>query len=482
MIEEKEKEIDIKDMLVKILSKWKWMVLVGIIGALALAALRFTKDTVEISRSEDKEALLASIEGDMTSEQLNNSATYLALYDRLTALRSERETRPYYQMDPYHENKLTLIYEVKLPDVDVKDQVKAEYLIAEHLNDELKVDRITALYREHVGTEDFLGMLVDVSGLTETGLRDLVTTSVLDSLVYVNVVYNEDMDISAISEAIKADLEQYYETISVDDEHELILVDESHREIIDSSLVNILNDLASREYSLQNQVNSFYNSLDDVSKSYVDVYKQIQEGINVDEQEEVVVVKESVSPKSVIKFGIVGCVLGVFLVCAWELMRYILSGKLHTVEEISDYYGLQVFGVQTDASAETDKADSDEKKSTRGRHRVFSGAEEKEIILSSIELYCKQHDITEIVFTGSDVEHVDEAYLKSLIDALKGQGIKAAVQKNIYYYPKALQEAAQVSHVVLVETLEASIDREIENVLTKAGEFNIQIIGAVVLA
>ena len=86
MLEEKEKEIDIKDMLFRVLEKWRWMIVWAVIMAVALAGLKYLKDKRSSHEGEDTDEVLSVMMEDMTPSERSNVETYIALYELIPDL------------------------------------------------------------------------------------------------------------------------------------------------------------------------------------------------------------------------------------------------------------------------------------------------------------------------------------------------------------------------------------------------------------
>lgn len=474
-MEEKEKEINLTDMCVKVLLKWKWMLLWGIVLSMIFAGIKYAKDTINYTKPEDTEAVLTSMKDEMTPGEYSNVSTYISLYESLDELKKNRDSRLIYQIDPYHEKTLYMVYAISLPDIATSRNSDGT-IIAEHLNDEIKINQIASIYSNYILDEYVIRAILEVvPNISENDMRTLVSGWNANGLVYIQVIYTDDMDIEKIAEVIKANLEQYSIDVKQDEEHEFTLINEYCSEVIDDGLINTQSSLTSREYNLQAQLNSIGNTLSDSDKEYISIYIEDKDLENTDS---ITDDKPSGVSKKMI---LLGFVFGVFLVCAWELLKYVLSGKLHTDDVLSEYFGLRLYGIQNIMETEKSKKRINNwiYKLANHNHKALSCDEQKEIILSGIRLYCKQNNIEQVVFTGTDIEDIDEKYITELQDGLKESGIIAKVEKNINYYPEALQRTAEVGNIVLFETIEKSIETEIENILMKAGEYNIIVLGAV---
>ena len=481
-MEEKEKELDIKDMLFRILEKWRWMLVWAIVMAVALAGLKYFKDKRSSHDGEDTDEVLSVMMEDMTPSERSNVETYIALYDNLEMLREDLDTRLIYQIDPYHEKALQISYAVKLPEIE---KGSGEYIIAQHLSDETKINQLATMYSNYVMSSDFIDEIAkSVPEISESDLRTLISATNYNGVLNVKIIYTDDMDVEGVAGIVKSNIDAYSESLQETEKHDIVISSEYKSEIIDDSLINTQNNLISREYNLQTQLNSLNNSLGDVEKEYIEVYadgKDEKKVAKKDSEEEESVAKDKSSTGISIKYAILGAMVGAFLVCMWELMRYILSGKLHTVDTLSEFYELRVFGVQAVSDKNNKKKGIDKLlyKLENGKKKTLTPEAQKEIISSGIKLALNQQDIKEIVLTGTDIEKVDESYLNELKEELTRDGVKTSVENNIYYYPEALKKATEIKNVILFETIDMSIEYEIENILQKAGEYDIRVLGAV---
>ena len=102
-----------------------------------------------------------------------------------------------------------------------------------------------------------------------------------------------------------------------------------------------------------------------------------------------------------------------------------------------------------------------------------------QLAVSNIELYCKNENITKLFLTGSEIERVDKRIITGMVDSLNKKDVQVVYGENICYDAAAMREASEASHVVLVETTNASIYQEIEKELRMLKDWNVDVIGCV---
>lgn len=490
-MEEREKEIDIIDLCCKVMKKWIWMLVFGVLLAVICTGLKYRKDKIKVSNSKssgvneaeavDKEKLIESMKDNLTEEQYSNVMTYISLYERINAIQEAQSTELIYKIDPNHVKKLSLTYAVVLPDSTETNTSDSSY--------DTIMSQLVSMYSVHLVSSELIDKITDEVDIKEDDLRSLITVyslrtdeslykngSILtyssintDGLIYVDIIYYDEIDIDKIGNIIKDNINRYSSVLQKDQKHDLVLVDESYKEVKDDTLVDEQYDMAYKQYNLQLFMTNLEKNLDNKEKEYIKKYIG-------NEKTTVNDINSHVKPDK--KTALFGLFVGIILACVWETIQYIMSGKIHTSEELTDYYGLRLFGVQSDEK-------NSEKLYKRWVHnlryhnmKILAPEEQREIIVSNIELYCKQNNLKELVFTGTDID-LDDSYLSELRTDLEKAGIRVIIEKNIFYYPKSLQNAADIANTILFEKIESTLGKELDNVLKKAKEYDICVLGVV---
>lgn len=493
-----EKEIDLKDLCSRIIRQWKWMLIFGIFFAILFSGYQYIKDSQKLNQemtsggAETDTRSAQEIQDTMTADEVRNVSSYMTIYDRLYDLQQVRTTSILHQINPYDEKVLQLTYVVEIPDLE-SDEVNGEALIAKQLSDVTKINQLGNIYSDFLQSEAMIQAITGATdNVSEQELYALTSSRYDQGIVYYQLVYTEDMNIASIAEIVKSEMEKYSKEQQVIINHSCMLTNESYVNIVDEDLATTQYNVVNRIYSLQSQLNALENGFDNVEKEYIKAYLGEQSYLDIDiddsasSQNPIINATDDLeqqSPTISIKMAAIGCVIGILLVCIWVVVGYLFSGTIHKAEDVVNYYHLPLFGVQiVSKDGTTNTVNSVKSKRVLHRHsKVLTPEEQKEIILSGVRLYCQQHDVNKIAFTGTEIEQIGDEYLNEIKKSLQESGICATKEQNFFYYPEALQRVSEIKNVVLFEIVDYSLGNEIDNILMKAEEYNIDILGAVVL-
>ena len=478
--EEDEREIDFGLLFVKLIKQWKVILIAGIIFAICLVGFNYMNSLKNYSQVEE-DVSIDSLEDALTPEEYTNVISYISIFDKLGTLQQQNSNRLQYQLDPYNKESLYLTYAIKLKDDVESDNIGKE--IARHLSDSTIVNQLSGVYCNHVNNFDWYKEIKTLTkNIDHNDLNTLIRCNYSNGVVTIQITNTEDVDIKAIADIIKNDLELFANDQQGIAEHELLFTEESYRKSVDNDLVTTQLNMSNQIYNMQNQLIYLENNLDDAEKKYIETYLKNCGESNVETDDNVNVTDDNIKPHFSKKMAVAGFAVGILLVCFCELIKYLFSDKLHSEGDLTEYLHLQIYGHQSMKEKVVPKGiDGLIYKLENHNKKILTPSEQKEIIISGIRLYCEQKNLKEIVLTGTDIENIDKEYIESVKDNLNKAGVKVLVEKNIYYYPEALQNCVKIPNAVLFETIESSVVKEIENVLLKAKEYNINVLGAVVM-
>ena len=476
-----ERDIDIGMLLIKIAKAWKYMLVIGIVFSICFSLLKYVKDYAQY-QDDVEEVTTATLIDKLTLDEYENVSAYISLFEKLSELQEQSRERVQYQLDPYNKNVLSISCIVDLINIDESNYSDGS-IIAKHMLDENHINQLSAIYRDYMVSQELIqDIMIEMSGVSENDVRSLINCKYYDGVITFQLAYTESMNVDRIVEIVKDDLIKYCESNQNIVAHELIINKENYNNVIDNDLAKLQNDFTSQIYSFQYQINVLEAGFNENEKQYIKAYlsekKKSGQDVENIQVESIVKTAPCVSKKMIV----VGFVIGVILVCVWTMLKYIFTGKLRSSDDLIEYYQLQLFGIQTNKyNGGMPKGIDKLIYNIECRNRKKLDIEEqKKVIISSISLRCQQSNIQEVIITGTDIENIDIGYLDEIKSGLTENGITVTIEDNIYYYPEALQNAAKVKNIIIIETVDSSIEKEIENILLKAKEYSINVMGAVV--
>ena len=194
-------------------------------------------------------------------------------------------------------------------------------------------------------------------------------------------------------------------------------------------------------------------------------------------------IQQKTEPELSLKVVLVGAILGIFFVCACVVLKILYTAKLQKSEEITKIYGIRLLGEITEDSKNRKLLWAIDRllyMIRNRRRKVLNHEQQKQMILSNIEITCEKENIKEIYVTGSEMETISVELLEQWANILKQKKITVKWGNSINYDAKSLRSMSATGHVIFLERVNVSKYREIENELRMANEQKIDIIGSIV--
>ena len=164
--------------------------------------------------------------------------------------------------------------------------------------------------------------------------------------------------------------------------------------------------------------------------------------------------------KKIIKYGLVGGVLGLVVFGLYYLCLVIIEDKLINADHLDEWYHLPVLGMISGQKAHKTKLDT-----AIGQHlgiqQPSSTEDQVKFIVSNIELYRNKRESILLIGSSSD-EQMKNVYTL-LSDAMPG--VRILMGGNALRTSEALEALQENSLVILVETWNRSIHKNIQKEL-----------------
>ena len=303
-----EHEIELKDLLFSILYRWRSLLLAGLIGMALIGGYKFATSYENSVVPGQNNEEFAKILKQKEAERMR-LATMVEYYSESPLMYINGFARP----------TVEIVYSIAITDVktdelyiDPVDAIVAAYTIGLDVYDEFNKNGIDGRYAEELYTCDY-----DV---------DSNTVQIIAS--------GPDKEMAKqIADIVAGAVENKKDKITSEyREHSLKKVAEHYYEIIDQDLVKKQNSFIA---SIKTRKAELKNLEDEIAKLKID------SGLMGDN---VVSTKGFIS-KSIIKYFILGAILGVFIVVVWYCVIYVLKPILRTENDIINQYGIPVIGV-----------------------------------------------------------------------------------------------------------------------------------------
>lgn len=325
--QEIEREIDIKDAVFYLLYHWRSILVGALIGLILLAGYKYISfDTTPVSEVSEEQK---SYEKELKVYKLTKDSydTQAASYEKqIKQMQDYIETSPLMKIDPMQEHYASAELYVEIP---VEDMAQ----IPESANMDI-TDQVLGAY------QNFICKGVDLSGIAkdndvkESRIQELVSATVdYDSnMVNVEVVAPDEKLAEDILKEVLKQTQGQSDTIVADVRaHELTVINRTTGVRCDNSLRESNNNLYSQLESLQSSLASTMTNMESLTEPEEQDFS-VSAGPAV------------ISKKTLLKFGLIGFVVGAFVMCGVYACAYLFAGVLATEEELKDAFGCFLLG------------------------------------------------------------------------------------------------------------------------------------------
>ncbi len=323
---EYEQEIDLKELFFSILYRWRTIILIAVFFSLFLGCYKIASGLHSQQNAEAVAESREQFELDMASYE-RNLASYTQDVENLQKSIENQETynerSVLMKIDPYHKPRASADLLVKL---DEMEWVK----YPDGLNAD-PTDSLVRMYASNLVQQLDWSELEKQTGVEALYLKELVSvgTDYSSNMITLEAIYQDEETAELILNEIISQMKaRYREFSSMAGTHTISVVNQSVGTITDTGLED-------RQKQIRDRVTTYQKNLEDKETAL----EELEEPSLPTELSKKKVAKEG------IKFALIGGVGGAFLVAFYFCMIYVLSGKIHTDEELKDRFGIKILGV-----------------------------------------------------------------------------------------------------------------------------------------
>ena len=314
-------EIDLLDLVRYLLKRIAWILAAGIVCAGALGAYQYHH--LKSAPADSQAITQAETEYEQKLEEYQQESELIDASNLSTAALAQKQkeyllTSPFMQLDPYHVWRAEAVVRVasrseEFPAWQLEEIYKSELLNAEYLR---------ALAKERKTDWSYLKELVMVDSWDRSAENTLANILPLEesdrnnsnsSRVFLVRVYGrEEEEAWDLMHAVQKELQRIYEEKSQAHPHEMKILSDVCALTVDTEIRTRQKDHVTYTQTLLSQMTFNTDTTAKLSKPAA-ASQPAQGGI---------------SKRSLLKYGLIGFVIGVFLMCAWYVLRYIRNDKL----------------------------------------------------------------------------------------------------------------------------------------------------------
>ena len=505
-----EREIDLIDLLVQILYRWKGLVLGAMIGALLLGGFSFYKSMQTV-----KSASYTSMPAKEAKEYLEDSLSAADKFAARQAVANEKALESYedyfegstlMKLDPNALPQAILVYSIDAGDREAARDITALYLQM------IRGGRLAGQLAEadEGMTSAAVSELIEVNGAYDYD-PDMVTPEAYRSaLKYNTASKNEEHPSVSFTVTLKnttpeavslmADTtDEYIKSLSGDKAfkgkaHTCTLVSRTEDLVMDPELMvrqKVLRDEAYSYTTANSNAATAKDKLKGNSLAYYNLLKELEQADgdsvigpagSTDEPASDLAAAPDIRPSVSKKYVLIGLIAGAFVYAGILLIGYLLDSRIHYTDDINALYGIIRIGSIPDEKKWGRSAYTRWLRKIRDRgNRFFSRDKAVELSCTGIRAMVEKNDISSLCIIGCNMEGDTGEIGTSMAKAVAGASLRSEVIPNILYDAGAFKKFTTYQGVVLLEKAGETMYEEVLEELKKISSQGMTLLGAVII-
>ncbi len=453
-----EQEIDLRDLMFAVFRKWRLIIIFAFIFSIFLGGYICVKELTNQNNAE----YVAELKEQYISDQMKYEQSKRGFESDIESFNASITNQEEYKeksillkVDPYNKGTASVDVFVKMLETRESSGITVT-----------SVDFADGVVKAYASAIQQGGFLEDISremGIELVYLKELitVTTDYNSNMLNVSVTYTDKEGALKILDVILENLKSMYPDIQEHlGQHNLSLMNQNVGVMTDQTLADY-QKLKVEDLNITNK------KLEDTEIAL----KGLEEPTKPVALSKMSIVKEGV------KYGILGCFLGAFLVTFCVCVVYVMNGKINTDEDLKKFFGLKHLGSFTHTRVK----------------RIFSGIDRWLDRLEGVEIISDETivdiisakilgmiNMGESVFMTGMVEENSLADLTEKIQQRLSE-FKLGFGTDILHSAVSLQNLQQYDNVILVESRRETKLREIEKEMEIVHNMKKEVLGYIIM-
>lgn len=483
-------EINLIDLLWSILYRWKLMILAAVLGVILGAGYKVYSNHMSNQRlaveaasdnETDQDEKIDSLKADLSDLEIANVDFAVIYQEKLEERERYKTDSIYMNLNPDAVNYVSIAYMIDngytfnyMETVQPNNAAALKYAYMNYIDNGMLVSDISG----------------DFSDVETSGLQELISAgegSDTDAIEMVSLkVYGKDakqaeLIADKVEQAITAYSDQVKNKIG---KHELTLINHAAGIVSDQDVASAQNSLDAELIDYQTKIANYKEAFSDDQEQ---LYTLLAEKAGIDNEQSIDDVSDGVSADSEVagsvdklagvpKFGVLGAIAGVFLVCMIIACIYLFNGCMKTGEEFTNLFGLYLLGDYNEIT------DGRSRLETIRRKQKWTLDEKRELTVANIKVLCQKYDITRIYLAST--LHMDDKAKKEMtyiVNTLQANGIEATCGENVLHDASAMEKMSAYEYAVLVEQTNISRYDDVAQLISARNEQKNRLLGVVVL-
>lgn len=484
-----EREIDLVDLIVDILSHWRGLLVCILAGALLLGGFSFVRSYQSTGAAQNKGGL--SGETISPEEQLQALEELLTDTEKMavsTVLDDEQEIAKHQQyvedsilmqMDPYHIPKRELIYKIQM------DDMGQSYMLSTVYADLVNGVGILQWVEEQTGISSASAdELISGEGKTRiTVLNGAQETESGSDCLKVTIIHYDEKECERLAQCVKDYVDQQHKLLARElGEHEVVLLSESAGIVMDTSVRDLQISYSNTKINFLINIAKSKEAFTEDQQVYYALLKNEYEAPKAESEPEAEPAPAAAKPSVSVKYVVVGAVLFAFIYAGVIFVIYVLNGKLRTVDELQRLYNISQLGLIVKAEGKKQFFIDRWIASLRNRNkRQFTREQSLDLAAAAIKISAGKQELDTVYLMGCDLKAGADVVCRELKERLAKENIAVRILDNVLYDAETMEELESAKGIVLVEKAMSTMYNEILNELELTSRQGIEILGGIVV-
>lgn len=501
-----EREINLVDLFVEILLRWRMFIVWALCGAVLLGSFSYIRtwraadaQTAQVEEAKrqlaeagmqegpDKvdSALLKETAGKLTADQRRNVEAVAGYEKWLT----NQEGSALLQIDANNVQQAEITFYISAESREQSCSIEAVY------EDIISSGELVQYMADQLGVSPYISDLISLQAQELLQITYGVQKSVIEQMptdsFSVRVIHYDEQICSDLAQAVIDFVENKHdELVDKLGEHELTVVNVSHAVVYDSSLANaqqiLLNNMVNAQDSVLKRKKDF--AIQEWQYYDVLVNGEITGITSVDtvrlSPSDIVNRGVTATPGVSLKYVLLGMILAAFVYAFYIFFMYIINTKIRATDNLQQLYAIPQIGL---IPAQKEKGKifgfvDNFIDSLRNRNkRKFTQEEAVELASVAVKMAVERQEDKAVYLLGCDLKGPALAVCEQIRDRLNKDNIQAVILNNVLYDASAMDSLKNARGAVLVEMAGSTLYVEIEQELELMKREEIAVLGGIIV-
>lgn len=501
-----EREINLLDLIVELLLRWRMFIVWMLCGAVIFAGFSYVRTWQSANaQAEQVEKAKRRLEAEISENvQEDQDSVGPELAQRAAERLSDVQLHNVENVLSYEKLYLSqLAYQKKsvLMQLDAGNIYQAEmtfYISSENMERSYSIEKV---YEDIVQGGGLAQYVADQLNDSSSVVSEVITLrgNERDTIINLEKKDSFTLEIKHCDEQVCREIarvilrfveEQYREMAPALGEYEITVLNQTFATISDQ-------DVASYQTSFLNSINTMRDTIEKRKSNFSDEewqYYDIMTNGKITGIDSSGVVPESpaaivsrgvtVTPRVSMKYVLLGMALAVFCYALFTFMVYVLNTKIRTTESLQQIYSIPQLGLIPDEG---------KKKKFLGvidewilflrnrNKRKFSQEEAIKLAAVAVKLNAEREALNSVYLIGCDLKERTVSVCEQLKESLGRNNIQVSVLNNVLYDAQAMSYLENAKGVVLVERAGSTLYEEINQELELLNRQGIKVLGGIIV-